>query len=57
MNIVEICTRSLRIWYKKVFLDRIGFKSDNFLQQYYPGIHHLNRDQNLIGGQMAVQIW
>jgi len=30
------------------------FESDNFLQQWYPSIHHLNRDQNLIGGQMAV---
>jgi len=40
---------------RKSFLDRIRFKSDNYLQQYHPGIHHLNRDENLIDGKTAVQ--
>jgi len=43
------------------FLDRIRFELDNFLQQenIYCLVHmrnyELNRDQNMIDGQMAVQ--
>jgi len=51
---------------RRSFLGRIGFESDNFFcsNSIPENIHclvrmrncELNRDQNLIGGQMAVQI-
>jgi len=58
------CIKSLIIRYEEVFLDRIRFESDNFcsnsiMENIYCLVHmrncELNRYQNLIGCQMAVQ--